>query len=126
MLVTGFRIYYIGRIRQIFDKSYLLLPKFCTQKPQDKIHLQTVNNQHKQIRDFLTPFTGEATKYLPNYLNWFVYRQTQSGNREKVKELTTTCQSAVAALAWLVKLVQEEILIRTWPFISNIFTVQFL
>jgi transposase-like protein len=84
-----------------------------TQKPKDKIHLQTVNNQHKQIRDFLTPFNGVATKYLPNYLNWFVYRQTQSGNREKVKEMLTTCLSAVAAMAWLVKLVQEEILIRT-------------
>ena len=82
-------------------------------KPQDKIHLQTINNQHKQIRNFLAPFNGVATKYLPNYLNWFLYRQTQNGNREKVKDMLTTCLSAVAAMAWLAKLINEEILIRT-------------
>lgn len=54
-----------------------------TRKPVDKIHLQTVNNQHKQIRDFLAPFNGVATKYLPNYLNWFLYRQSQGSNRDK-------------------------------------------
>jgi transposase-like protein/IS1 family transposase len=77
-----------------------------TQKPKDKLHLQTVNNQHKQIRDFLAPFNGVATKYLPNYLNWFVYRQSQNGNREKLKEMLITCLSATTALTWLLKLIQ--------------------
>jgi len=47
----------------------------------DKIHLQTVNNQHKQIRDFLTPFNGVSTKYLPNYLNSLLSDKTP--RREK-------------------------------------------
>jgi hypothetical protein len=84
-----------------------------TQKPKDKIHLQTVNNQHKQIRDFLTPFNGVATKYLPNYLNWFIYRQSQKENRAKVKEMLYATLVATTALAWLIQICQEEILIRT-------------
>lgn len=75
-----------------------------TQKPKDNLHLQTVNNQHKQIRDFLAPFNGVATKYLPNYLNWFEYKQSQNGNREKIKDMLITCLSATTALTWLVKL----------------------
>jgi len=84
-----------------------------TQKPKDKIHLQTINNQHKQIRDFLAPFNGVATKYLPNYLNWFLYRQSQTENRAKVKDMLFTTLSAATALDWLIKLCRDEILIRT-------------
>lgn len=84
-----------------------------TEKPNDKMHLQTVNNQHKQIRDFLTPFNGVATRYLPNYLNWFMYRQNQNENRGKVKDMLLTSLSAITALTWLTKIIQDEILIRT-------------
>jgi transposase-like protein len=42
--------------------------------PLDKtIHLQKVNNTHKQLRDFLTRFNGVSSKYLQNYLNWYAY-----------------------------------------------------
>ena len=82
-------------------------------KSKGKLHLQTVNNQHKQIRDFLVPFNGVATKYLPNYLNWFLYKQSQNGNREKIKDMLLTSLSAITALTWLAKLLQNEILIRT-------------
>jgi transposase-like protein len=84
-----------------------------TTKPSDKIHLQTVNNQHKQIRDFLIPFNGVSTKYLPNYLNWFFYQKSQLANREKVKTLLYTCLMAATSLKWLSKIIQNEILIRT-------------
>lgn len=84
-----------------------------TEKPTDKIHLQTVNNQHKQIRDFLAPFNGVATKYLPNYLNWFIYRQSQNENRAKVKDMLLVCLSADTALKWLIQIIHNEILVRT-------------
>lgn len=84
-----------------------------TEKPKDKIHIQTVNNQHKQIRQFLAPFNGVATKYLPNYLNWFLYKQSQSGSKEKIKKMLLLCLSATSALSWLLKLLENEILIRT-------------
>ena len=84
-----------------------------TEKSKEKIHLQTVNNQHKQIRDFLAPFNGVATKYLPNYLNWFMYRQAQSENRAKVKDMLMASLSAATALAWLIQICNDEILVRT-------------
>jgi transposase-like protein len=84
-----------------------------TEKPKNKIHLQTVNNQHEQIRDFMDPFNGVATKYLPNYLNWFNYRQSQKENNEKIKSMMKTCMSAGAAIAWSARIAENEILIRT-------------
>ena len=35
-------------------------------------HIQTVNATHTQIRTNMAKFRGVATKYLQNYLNWFV------------------------------------------------------
>ena len=35
-------------------------------------HIQTVNAAHSQIRTNMAKFRGVATKYLQNYLNWFV------------------------------------------------------
>lgn len=42
-------------------------------KDDKKVNLQKVNNQHKNLRDFLTRFNGVSSKYLQNYLNWFAY-----------------------------------------------------
>lgn len=42
-------------------------------KEDKKINLQKVNNQHKQLRQFLGKFNGVSSKYLQNYLNWFAY-----------------------------------------------------
>jgi len=84
-----------------------------TKKPKNKIHLQTVNNQHSQIRDFLKPFKGVSTKYLPNYLNWFVYRHSQTANRDKLTDMLKTCIAAGTALIWLHNIFNNAILIRT-------------
>lgn len=35
------------------------------------LHIQTVNSRHSQLKDFLRPFRGVATRYLDNYLRWF-------------------------------------------------------
>ena len=35
-------------------------------------HIQTVNAAHTQIRTNMAKYRGVATKYLQNYLNWFV------------------------------------------------------
>lgn len=42
-------------------------------KEDKKVNLQKVNNQHKQLRQFLGKFNGVSSKYLQNYLNWFAY-----------------------------------------------------
>ena len=33
-------------------------------------HVQNVNAYHSRLRDWLRPFHGVATRYLPNYLGW--------------------------------------------------------
>ena len=34
------------------------------------IHVQNVNAYHARLRQWLTPFRGVASRYLPNYLGW--------------------------------------------------------
>ncbi len=54
-------------------KHKTLLAKDHVDKKDSSIHLQKVNNTHKQLRDFLKPFNGVSSKYLQNYLNWYAY-----------------------------------------------------
>lgn len=41
------------------------------QRVRGPYHIQTVNALHKHFHDFMAGFKGVATKYLPNYLEWF-------------------------------------------------------
>ena len=38
---------------------------------RDVFHIQTVNNRHSQLKNFLRRYRGVATKYLDNDLRWF-------------------------------------------------------
>jgi len=44
-------------------------------------HVQNVNNLAKRLKQWMNRFNGVSTKYLQNYLNWFLVL-------EKVKEST--------------------------------------
>lgn len=41
------------------------------QRTRGIFHIQTVNNLHARLHHFLDGFRGVATRYLPNYLEWF-------------------------------------------------------
>ncbi len=57
------------------------------QRVKDKIyHVQNVNNMDMRLRKWMGQFNGVATKYLQNYLNWFLVL-------EKVKNSTLKLQS---------------------------------
>ncbi len=56
-------------------------------------HIQTVNGAHTQIRANMTKFKGVATKYLQNYLNWFVAQKTL---KDKLDGLTFWLSWSVA------------------------------
>lgn len=83
------------------------------EKPVNGIHIQTVNNQHKQIKDFLQKFNGVATKYLPNYLNWFLYNQKEKDNMAKVKDLLKNTVASSLALTFLADIRNFNVLIGT-------------
>lgn len=44
-------------------------------------HIQTVNSTHSAIRKFLERYNGVSTKYLQNYLYWFI-----ASGEKKIKE----------------------------------------
>ena len=43
--------------------------------PRGGHHINTVNNMHRQLKQFMDPFNGVATKYLDNYMAFFQFRQ---------------------------------------------------
>lgn len=60
------------------------------QRTVDKVyHVQNVNNLDMRLRKFMGSFNGVATKYLQNYLNWFLVL-------EKIKNSTNKLTSVVA------------------------------
>lgn len=67
-------------------KHKALLAKEHVDKSDGKIHLQSVNNVHSQLRTFLRPFNGVSSKYLQNYLNWFAYTDTIHNSKTILKQ----------------------------------------
>lgn len=76
----------------VVDKDALLVTDGCTSYPpcaaalgvthevlnqsdgervRGELHIQTVNNRHSRLKDFLRGRRGIATKYLASYLRWF-------------------------------------------------------
>ena len=71
------------------------------QKAVDKIyHVQNVNNLDMRLRKFMESFNGVATKYLQNYLNWFLVL-------EKIKNATNR-MAIVTAIAFASNDVWEQ------------------
>lgn len=63
------------------------------QRTVEKIyHVQNVNNLDMRLRKFMDSFNGVATKYLQNYLNWFLVL-------EKIKNSTNKL-ATIAAIAF--------------------------
>jgi len=67
---------------------------------KDKIyHVQNANQTARALKDWMAGFNGVATKYLQNYLSWFMLLEQVKGKTDKVREF------AVAAListnAWV-------------------------
>lgn len=64
-------------------------------------HIQSVNQLHKELKQFMDDFNGVSTKYLQNYLNWFMLQKRKQNKDDKVKQwiwLTITCSSALEML----------------------------
>ena len=60
------------------------------QKTVDKIyHVQNVNNMDMRLRKFMESFNGVATKYLQNYLNWFLVLEKIKNKTNKMATLAT-------------------------------------
>jgi|GEM_PF-1676337 len=51
-------------------------------------HVQNVNHQISRLREWMQGFQGVATKYLQNYLNWFMVLEKKKQNKNKVESFT--------------------------------------
>ena len=50
-------------------------------------HVQNANNLHQRSKKFLERFHGVSTKYLQNYLNWFLALEKVKNSRKRMREL---------------------------------------
>lgn len=67
-------------------KHKTFIAKDHVSKEDKKIHVQTVNNKHKKLKQFLDPFNGVSSKYLQNYLNWFAYAEKLRETKHTIKQ----------------------------------------
>lgn len=51
--------------------SHEALNQSAGERTRGELHIQTVNNRHSRLKDFLRGRRGIATKYLGSYLRWF-------------------------------------------------------
>lgn len=66
---------------------------------KDKIyHVQNVNNVAKRLREWMKPFNGVSTKYLQNYLNWFMILERIKHSTKRFKQFVGYAVSS--RLAW--------------------------
>ena len=94
-------------------KHKRLLAKQHVDKNDKSIHLQRVNNTHKQVRDFLKPFNGVSSKYLQNYLNWYAYMDKIRNNKTMLKQWIVTMLLSDQAYHLFELFKQNAVLIRT-------------
>ncbi len=56
------------------------------QRAKDRAyHVQNVNNTAMRLRKWMAPFNGVATKYLQNYLNWFMVLERIKNDGQRLK-----------------------------------------
>lgn len=67
-------------------KHKTFIAKNHLDKEDKKVHVQTVNNKHKKLKQFLIPFNGVSSKYLQNYLNWFAYAEKLRDTKQTIKQ----------------------------------------
>lgn len=66
---------------------------------KDKIyHVQNANQTARALKDWMVGFNGVATKYLQNYLSWFMVLEQVKGKTDKVKEFALA--ALVSTSAW--------------------------
>jgi len=61
-------------------------------------HVQNANQTARALRDWMVRFNGVSTKYLQNYLSWFMVMEQIKGKTDKFKEFAVA--ALVSTSAW--------------------------
>jgi transposase-like protein len=84
------------------------------QRVTEKIyHVQNVNNMDKRLRDFLRPRNGVASKYLQNYLNWFLVMEKIKNQVNRYKSIAGIIFASGNALEVFKQISNNPILLGT-------------
>ena len=67
-------------------KHKTFVAKEHVSKTDKKVHVQTVNHTHRELKDFLRQFNGVSSKYLQNYLNLFAYANKLRESKHTIKQ----------------------------------------
>ena len=63
-------------------------------------NIQAVNQLHKELKQFMAKFNGVSTKYLQNYMYWFMHTKKKIATNDRIKQwiwFTITYASAMDA-----------------------------
>jgi transposase-like protein len=82
-------------------------------KKRELVNLNTVLHYQMAFLDFLAPFKGVATKYLPNYLNWYQYKEYSKMRFDKVKHALIASLGSHNAKDWIENLILKDTIIIT-------------
>jgi transposase-like protein len=84
------------------------------QRIKDKVyHVQNVNNMDMRLRKWMEKFNGVATKYLQNYLNWFLVLEKVKNSTSKLQTMATIALTS-SSVWWEFKdLALNNMLLRT-------------
>ena len=101
-----------------FSKSIdITHKKFNASKGQravDKVyHVQNVNNLDSRLRKFMEAFNGVATKYLQNYLNWFLVLEKIKNDTNRIATVATIAFASNTAWYEFKNIALNHILFRT-------------
>lgn len=61
-------------------------------------HVQHVNSLDNLYERWIKPFYGVGTKYLPQYLNWFIFLEKMKKSTEPINDLAKTVMSNTSAI----------------------------
>lgn len=80
------------------DEIKLELKVFAADKRQKKAdstcHIRNVKKMYFSLMDFMSPFHGVATKYLQNYMNWFLMLEKIRYSTNKIQTVAYLALSA--------------------------------
>lgn len=69
-------------------------------------HIQTVNQLQKELKEYLNRFNGVSTKYLQNYLYWFMINKKKLASSDKIKQwiwFSIACVDALRLYQQIIK-----------------------
>ncbi|MFT6338467.1 MAG: transposase-like protein [Halioglobus sp.] len=88
--------------------------KFIANKGQRIVnqvyHVQNVNNTAKRLRTWMRPYNGVATKYLQNYLNWFMVLEKIKNNSNRLKAFAACAMASSSTYEYWSSIAQLAII----------------